>query len=111
MENTSTNVIVYGESSPEQDFSVFLTSRSGRTYKITRTTLGYTRLIPMKINAGETANWTIAVSCAHYFDPPGFIPAKTAVPAGDYLLKATRKFSVGNKPHEIESNLLSVRME
>jgi hypothetical protein len=111
MENTSSNFVFVGESSPDQEFSVFLVANSGRTYKLTRTPLGFTRSGVMKINPGTTANWIIAVNCAHYFDPPGFIPTKTAVPAGDYLLKATRKFSVGNKAQEIESNLLSVRIE
>ncbi|HEY1786746.1 MAG TPA: hypothetical protein VGJ73_01255 [Verrucomicrobiae bacterium] len=111
MENTSTNVIFYGESSPEQDLSIFLIGKSGQTYRLTRKPFAFTRLVLMKIDPRETVNWTITVSCNQYFEPPGFLPTKKAIPVGDYFLKATRWFSIGSKAQQIESNLLSVRIE
>jgi hypothetical protein len=111
MENTSTNLVYVGESSPEQEFSVFLINDTGRAYRLTRTPLARTRSMLMKIEPGKKANWTIAVSCGHYFEPPGFIPTNEDVPAGDYYLKVARKFSIENKPKGIESNLIRVEIK
>ena len=111
MENISTNVVSLGESSPEQDFSVFLVNKSGRVYKLTRTPFSFSMRFLVKLYPEKSLNWTIGVSCDRYFEPPGYVPTEKAVPAGDYFLKATRKFTFGNKIREIESNLLNVQIK
>lgn len=111
MQNTSTNVVSLGESSPEQDFSVVLVNKFGRVYKLTPTPFRFSMRILLKLYPGKSLNWTIGVGCDHYFEPPGYILTKKAVPVGDYFLKASRKFTFANKIREIESNVLNVQIK
>lgn len=111
IKNLSTNVIHLSESSPEMDFNVFLTSDSGKVYKLTPPAVVFTRLLRSDLKPGESRDSIIHVGVNKYFEPPSLVAIDKNIEPGDYTLKATRHFSKNNSICELESNLLKVQIK
>lgn len=109
--NSSTNIILYGDSWPEADFKVFLTHKSGKTYQLTPKVFRLTRNLLMCVNPGEKRTWTLHVSSDKYFESPDFIPTNKNIPPGSYILTVTRQVGIKNKYFSLESNLPKIKIE
>jgi len=111
MRNTSTNVIYMNESTPEQDFSIFLTNDSGAIYQISRTPSHITGSTVLNLNPGDKHDWIIQAWVSRYFEPPGYTPTQKNVPAGNYTLKVTTRMSTRYKIFTSESNLAEIQIK
>jgi len=110
MKNSSTNTIYMSESSPEEDFSVFLISNSGNVYELTPTPFRFTRLMRAKLNPGESRDWVIHVGVNRYFEPPGLVATNKNIEPGDYTLQAMRHFSINDNVFKLDSNSLNIQI-
>ena len=108
IKNSSTNIIYFGESSPEMDFNVILTSGVGKIFKLTPPAVVFARLLHMDLKPRETRNWIIHVGVDRYFEPPGLAAINKNIEAGNYTLKATRFFSFKTGRHELASNSIEL---
>lgn len=110
--NLSTNVVLIGESLPENDFKVSLMTQSGqKTYQLTRNAFAYSRFIVTNLIPGGIRDWTIRLSLNKYYEPPGFIATEKNIPAGNYTLKAIRKCGTKNGSLNLESNSLKIQIK
>jgi len=97
--NASTNVISVDRTAPEIGFKLVLTDRAGKLYDLTREpALGSARDDEM-IVPGEQTVKRLTVEFGNDIDP------------GDYMLEATREFSVSGEKCKLTSNVLKVRIK
>jgi hypothetical protein len=111
MRNPSTNVIYINESTPEQDFTVFLTSPSGTVYQISRTPSHLTGATVLTLNPGDKHDWIIDAWVSRYFEPPGYTPTHLNVPAGNYALKVSTKIATQYKLFKAESDAVEIQIK
>lgn len=111
MRNPSTNVIYINESTPEQDFTVFLTSASGTVYQISPSPRHKTGVTVRNLIPGAKDDWIINAWISRYFEPPGYTPTHKNVPAGNYTLKVTTKIATQYKVFKAESNVVEIQIK
>jgi hypothetical protein len=111
MENLSTNDVYMGESTPEKDFSIILTSGSGKIYRLTPIAIVFSHTFRAKLDPGENRNWIITVELDKYFAPPGLVATHANIEPGEYMLKATRKFILARDAHDLNSNLIKLQIK
>ena len=111
MTNTSTNDIYLTESTPEQDFSIFLTSTSGKVYQISRTPGHVAGATVRTLNPGDKHDWSINAWVSRYYEPPGYAPTHQNVPAGHYILKVTTKIATQYKVFKVESKIAEIQIK
>lgn len=111
MTNTSTNPVYINESTPEQDFLIFLKSPSGIVYQISRTPFHIAGTTIRTLNPGDKHDWSINAWVSRYYEPPGYTPTHQNVPAGNYTLKVTTKIATQYKVFKAESNVIGIQIK
>jgi hypothetical protein len=111
MRNPSTNVIYINETTPEQDFSIFLTGTSGTVYQISRTPGHITGATVRNLNPGGKDDRIINAWVSRYYEPPGFTPTHKNVPAGDYTLTVATKVATQYKIFKAKSNVVEIQIK
>jgi hypothetical protein len=110
--NSSTNFIYIVELNPMTDTAFFLTSKIGKTYRLTPSNQrNPSEHISISANI-YPFNHELNVNETYEFSAPVVI--STNIDTGSYQLKAVRYFVIGKnrrESHEIESNLLEVEVK
>ncbi len=102
IENTSTNVVYVAASNPRIDFYVELVNSTGKTILLTEGLSPFqtaSRNFRKEIKPGTNCDFMIPITSVKN------------IPVGDYDIKATTKFDVGNEGFKLESNLLKVHLQ
>ena len=98
--NSSTNTITTGETAPWRDFTVSLTSNSGKVYVLTDNSepIIEHRNFIVKISSMKSQAWLIRLL------------VKKEIHSGYYTLKATRKIKADGEVFILESNSVKLKV-
>lgn len=111
MTNTSTNPVYISETTPEQDFLIFLTNSSGTVYQISPSPFHKTGSTVRTLNPGDKHDWSINAWVSRYYEPPGYTPTHQNVPTGNYTMKVTTKLATQYKVFKAESNVVEIQIK
>lgn len=100
IKNSSTNTVYIGETAPANEFLVLLIDGAGRKLELTNVHPQILfRNLRSQLAAGANRDWIIPISIGKN------------ISAGEYSLKAKRKFSEAGRTFEAESNILKIRIQ
>jgi hypothetical protein len=98
--NESTYIITIIETGSLAGFDVYLTSDVGIVYKLTSSAhIRNHRARKLQLTPGQTHDWRIAATINKSIQP------------GEYLLEATRRFTLEDKEFVLPSDLLTVQVK